>query len=80
MYAPANTVIAAIASASGRASMRDAAHAPTTLKITAPAHTGVVIRQSMEPRRWKRIVPRMPVKTKVKSAVAAAVWTVSPPR
>jgi hypothetical protein len=80
MYKPANTMIAAMRSASGRASIREAAHAPSTLKTTAPAHTGLVIRQSIEPRRWNRTVPRMPVKTKVKSAVAAAVWTVSPPR
>ena len=73
-------MIAAMTSASGRAPIRDAAHAPSTLKITAPTHTGFVIRQSIEPRRWKRNVPRIPVKTKVKSAVAAAVWTVSPPR
>ena len=77
---PANAVIAAMTSASGRASMREAAHAPRTLKITAPAQTGFVIRQSIEPRRWKSSVPRIPVKTNVKSAVAAAVWTVSPPR
>ena len=61
-------------------STRELAHAPATLKTTAPAHTGDVIRQSIDPRRWNRTVPRMPVKTKVKSAVAAAAWMVSPPR
>ena len=75
---PANAVIAAMTRASGRASMREAAHAPTTLKITAPAQTGRVIRQSIEPRRWKRSVPRIPVKRKLKSEVAAAWWMVRP--
>jgi hypothetical protein len=80
MYTPANTTIAAMTSASDRAPMRDAAQAPSTLNTTAPAHTGIVMRQSIDPRRWKRTVPRIPVNTKVNSAVAAAVWTVSPPR
>jgi len=72
MYAPAKITIPAMTSASDRDPSRDAAHAPRTLKTTAPTHTGAVIRQSIEPRRWKSAVPRIPVKTKVKSAVAAA--------
>ena len=74
MYAPAKTMIPAMISASGRASIREFAHAPSTLNTTAPAQTGTVIRQSIEPRRWKRNVPRIPVKANVKSAVAVALW------
>ena len=38
----------------------------------AGAHRGCEMRQSMLPRRWYRNVPRMPVKRKLKSDVAAA--------
>src|SRR6266852_2589694 len=53
--------------------------APRKPKIRAPAQTGTAMRQSMLPRWWYRKLPRMPVKRKVNSEVAAAWWMVSPP-
>src|SRR6266849_5859702 len=65
--------------ASGRGSTLAATAAPQKPKTTALAHTGREMRQSMLRRRWYSQVPRMPVKRKVNSEVAAAWWMVRPP-
>src|SRR6187549_2608168 len=54
-------------------------HAPANANTSAPAHTGTVTSQSMLRLRWYRTVPMIPVKMKVKSAVAIASRTPRPP-